>query len=116
MAEVFKAKTFGIEGFERLVAVKRILPSLAEDEDFVKMFVDEARIASFLTHQNIVQIFELGRHDGSYFIAMEYVAGKDLRAVLDRHKKLRQPMPEGMACFLISKVCEALDHAHRKKG
>jgi serine/threonine protein kinase len=115
MAEVFRAKSFGIEGFERILAVKRILPTLAEDSDFVRMFVDEARIASVLTHQNIVQIFELGKHDDSYFIAMEYVAGKDLRGILDRIKKQKKPMPEGMACFVISKICEALDHAHRKR-
>ena len=64
MAEVFKAKAFGVEGFERLVAVKRILPSVAQDEEFINMFVDEAKIAVQLNHANIAQIFDLGRRSG----------------------------------------------------
>ena len=63
MAEVFKAKAFGVEGFERLVAVKRILPSIAEDQEFITMFVDEAKIAVQLTHANICPIFDLGKVD-----------------------------------------------------
>lgn len=115
MAEVFRAKSFGVEGFERFVAVKRILASMAEDQDFIRMFIDEARIASHLTHQNIVQIYEFGKHEGLYFISMEYVGGRDLRAILDRQKKLRRPMDPAMACFVITKVAEALDYAHRKR-
>lgn len=115
MAEVFRAKSFGVEGFERFVAVKRILASMAEDQDFIRMFIDEARIASHLTHQNIVQIYEFGKHEGLYFISMEYVGGRDLRALLDRQKKLRRPMDPAMACFVITKVAEALDYAHRKR-
>src|SRR5512136_2561418 len=87
MAEVFKAKAFGVEGFERMVAVKRILPSIAEDEEFITMFIDEAKIAVQLTHANIAQIFDLGKVGDSYFIALEYVAGKDLRAMFDRMRK-----------------------------
>ncbi|MEO1170901.1 MAG: protein kinase, partial [Myxococcota bacterium] len=79
MAEVFKAKTFGIEGFERIIAIKRILPNMADDEEFINMFVDEARIAVQLSHANIVQIYELGKIENQYYIAMEYVSGKDLR-------------------------------------
>ncbi|MFO0725021.1 MAG: protein kinase [Myxococcota bacterium] len=115
MAEVFRAKSFGVEGFERFVAVKRILASMAEDQDFIRMFIDEARIASHLSHQNIIQIYELGKHEGLYFISMEYVGGRDLRALLDRQKKLREPLDPAMACFIISKVAEALDYAHRKR-
>ena len=87
MAEVFKAKAFGVEGFERLVAVKRILPNIAEDEEFITMFIDEAKIAVQLKHANIAQIFDLGKVDDSYFIALEYVHGKDLRAIFDRCKQ-----------------------------
>ncbi len=82
MAEVFKAKAFGVEGFERLVAVKRILPNIAEDEEFITMFIDEAKIAVQLQHANIAQIFDLGKVEDSYFIALEYVHGKDLRVDL----------------------------------
>ena len=115
MAEVFRAKSFGVEGFERIVAVKRILPQMAEDEEFIKMFIDEARIASHLSHQNIVQIYELGRELDVYFISMEYVTGRDIRLLLDRFKRQRRLMSEPMACFIISRVCEALDYAHRKR-
>src|SRR6185295_4751224 len=93
MAEVFKAKTLGVEGFERLLAVKRILPNIAEDKEFITMFIDEAKIAVQLSHANIAQIFDLGKVEDSYFIALEYVPGKDLRALFDRCKQ----RPEGGA-------------------
>jgi serine/threonine protein kinase len=115
MAEVFKAKAFGVEGFERLVAVKRILPSIAEDQEFITMFVDEAKIAVQLTHANIAQIFDLGRVGDSYFIAMEFVHGKDLRAIFDRARKRGETVPVPMACYVAMKICEGLDYAHNKK-
>ncbi|MEZ4248824.1 MAG: protein kinase [Polyangiales bacterium] len=115
MAEVFKAKAFGVEGFERLVAVKRILPSIAEDQEFITMFIDEAKIAVQLTHANIASIFDLGRVADSYFIAMEFVRGKDLRAIFDRVRKRGETVPVPMACYVIMKVCEGLDYAHNKK-
>ena len=115
MAEVFKSKSFGEAGFERLVAVKRILPSIAEDQEFIAMFVDEAKLAVQLTHPNIAQIFELGKVGESYFIALEYVAGKDMRAIFERAKKRNETIPVPMACFMVMKLCEGLDYAHNKK-
>ena len=115
MAEVFKAKSFGVEGFERIVAVKRILPSIAEDQEFITMFIDEAKVAVQLTHANIAQIFDLGKVGDSYFIAMEYVHGRDMRAIFDRSRKIEQKIPIPMACYTIMKVCEGLDYAHNKK-
>ncbi|MDB4954517.1 MAG: serine/threonine protein kinase [Myxococcales bacterium] len=115
MAEVFKAKSYGVEGFEKIIAIKRILPTMGEDRDFIKMFIDEAKIAGQLAHANICQIFELGRIDGSHFIAMEYIWGKDLLQIQNRLRKLKQPMPIAMACFSIAKVLEGLDYAHRKR-
>ena len=115
MAEVFKAKAFGVEGFERLVAVKRILPSIAEDQEFIDMFIDEAKIAVQLTHANIAQIFDLGKVLDSYFIAMEFVGGKDLRTIFDRSKKKNEPLPVPMVCYAVMKVCEGLDYAHNKR-
>ena len=115
MAEVFKAKSYGVEGFEKILAIKRILPTMGEDRDFIKMFIDEAKIAGQLAHANICQIFELGRIDGSHFIAMEYIWGKDLLQIQNRLRKLKQPMPVPMACFALSKVLEGLDYAHRKR-
>ncbi len=114
MAEVFKAKAFGVEGFERVLAIKRILPSMADDDEFINMFVDEARIAVQLSHANIVQIYELGKYENQYYIAMEYVSGKDLRQILDRFRKRKQILPVPAAAYLTSKICEGLDYAHRK--
>jgi len=115
MAEVFKAKSYGVEGFEKIIAIKRILPSMGDDRDFIKMFIDEAKIAGQLTHANICQIFELGRIDGAHFIAMEYIWGKDLLQIQNRLRKLKQIMPVPMACYVLAKVCEGLDYAHRKR-
>jgi eukaryotic-like serine/threonine-protein kinase len=115
MAEVFKAKSYGVEGFEKIIAIKRILPTMGEDRDFIKMFIDEAKIAGQLAHANICQIFELGRIDGSHFIAMEYIWGKDLLQIQNRLRKIKQQMPVTQACFSIAKVLEGLDYAHRKR-
>ncbi len=115
MAEVFRAKSYGVEGFEKVIAIKRILPAMGEDKDFIKMFIDEAKIAGQLSHANICHIFELGKIQGSHFIAMEYIWGKDLLQIQNRLRKVGQVMPVGMACYVISKVCEGLDYAHRKK-
>lgn len=115
MAEVFKAKAFGVEGFERLIAVKRILPSIAEDEEFITMFIDEAKIAVQLQHANIAQIFDLGKVGESYFIALEYVQGKDMRSIVDRLRKSKLAFPISMAVYCTMKVCEGLDYAHNKK-
>ncbi|HEX9105509.1 MAG TPA: protein kinase [Polyangia bacterium] len=115
MAEVFKAKAFGVEGFEKILAIKRILPSMAEDADFIEMFIDEAKICGQLNHANICQIFELGRVNDSHFIAMEYVWGKDVLQIQNRFRKLRQTMKPEMAAFIAAKLCEGLDYAHKKK-
>jgi eukaryotic-like serine/threonine-protein kinase len=115
MAEVFKAKTFGVEGFERLLAVKRILPNIAEDEEFIAMFIDEAKIAVQLQHANVAQIFDLGKVDDSFFIALEYVHGKDLRSIFDRMRGKGDALPIQQACYVIMQVCEGLDYAHNKR-
>ena len=114
MAEVFKAKAFGVEGFERLLAVKRILASIAEDTEFISMFIDEAKIAGRLNHANIAQIFDLGKADGSYFIAMEYISGLDCRGIFDRYRRVSSKLGVDMACYCVMKVCEGLDYAHNK--
>ena len=115
MAEVFRAKAYGVEGFERLVAVKRILPNIAEDKEFIKMFIDEAKIAVQLNHANIAQIFDLGVVDSSYYIALEHIHGRDLRNIFDRCRGAGEPMPIAQACFVVMKVCEGLDYAHNKR-
>ncbi len=115
MAEVFKALMIGTEGFQKLVAIKRLLPSVAEDEEFARMFIDEANIAGQLHHANIAQVYDLGRIEEHYFIAMEYVQGRDLRAVFDRLKRIKRGVPLNMAVYIVAKACEGLDYAHRKK-
>ncbi|MCK5800157.1 MAG: serine/threonine protein kinase, partial [Deltaproteobacteria bacterium] len=115
MAEVFKAKSFGAEGFEKILAIKRILPSMAEDEDFITMFIDEARICGQLSHANIAQIYELGKIENSHFIALEFVWGKDVLQLQNRFRRLRRRMPLPMAALIAEKVCEGLDYAHRRR-
>ena len=115
MAEVFRAKAFGVEGFERIVAVKRILPNIAADTDFITMFIDEAKLAVQLTHANIAQIFDLGRVGDSYFIALEYVHGKDLRAVFEHARESGEELPIDLVCYVMMKICEGLDYAHEKR-
>jgi serine/threonine protein kinase len=115
MAEVWRGKSFGAGGFERLVAIKRILPNIAEDDEFIAMFQDEAKISVQLTHANICQIYELNRIAQSLYIAMEYVPGKDLRSIFDRARKKGEPPPVPLVCYVIGKLCEGLDYAHRKK-
>jgi serine/threonine protein kinase len=115
MAEVFRAKRSGVEGFEKVVAVKRILPHLSDNKEFVEMFIDEAKMVAGLSHPNIVQIFDLGRIEKTYFIAMEYVHGRDLRTILKRAKEKGLRIPLDLSVLVISKVCSALEYAHRKK-
>ena len=115
MAEVFIAKALGVEGFERIVAIKRILPTLAEDREFITMFIDEARISIQLSHSNIVYIHEMGKHQGAYYLAMEYVPSKDLRVILEWYRRRKEPMPVAQAVYIASRMCEGLDYAHRKK-
>jgi serine/threonine protein kinase len=115
MAEVFKAKAFGVEGFEKILAIKRILPNMIEDEDFIEMFIDEAKIAGQLNHANICQIFELGRFDKAHYIAMEYISGKDLLQTMSFFQRRQETFPLPVACFIIAKLCDGLDYAHRKR-
>ena len=115
MAEVFKAKQFGAQGFAKTIAIKRILPNMAEDQEFITMFIDEAKIAVQLNHANICQIYELGKIFSSHYIVMEYIPGKDLLQINNHFKRNRKRMPVEMACYVVSKVCEGLDYAHRKR-
>lgn len=115
MAEVFKAMRTGVAGFEKILAVKRILPHLSYNKEFVEMFIAEAKLVAGLQHPNIVQIFDLGKIGGSYYIAMEYVDGTDLRTILRKLKERQLRMPLDLAVFVVSKVAAGLDHAHQRK-
>lgn len=114
MAEVFLARHAGVEGFEKDVVIKRIRPHLSATDAFVTMFLGEAKLASQLAHPNIVQIHDLGLIDASYFIAMEYVAGRDMSSIVPRAKSLGIPFPVEYALKIASSVCEALFYAHTK--
>ncbi len=115
MAEIFRAKTSGAARFEKIIAIKRIHPNMSDDKDFIKMFIDEAKISGQLNHPNIAGIYELGRIEGHHFIAMEFIWGKDLLQILSKFKKQRAYMNPFQAAYIISKICEGLDYAHKKK-
>jgi serine/threonine protein kinase len=112
MAEVFRARTYGPGGFAKDCAIKRILPNLLDDEQFVRMFIDEARLTSHLAHPNIVQVLELGELQGSLFIAMEYIAGKDLLDVLARCARRSRRIPRELVLYIMMELLRALDYAH----
>jgi CheY-like chemotaxis protein/tRNA A-37 threonylcarbamoyl transferase component Bud32 len=116
MAEVFKARMRGEEGFEKIVAIKRILPHMADNDDFITMFVDEAKLAAQLTHNNLIHIYDLGKVDQYHYIAMEYVEGKDLRSILKLGSERDFALPPELALFVASKIANALDYAHRRVG
>jgi eukaryotic-like serine/threonine-protein kinase len=127
MAEVFKAKSYGVEGFEKILVIKRILPELARSPDFVEMFIHEAKLAVRLSHANVVQVFDLGKapsgpegaEGGSpvdaYYIAMEYVHGLDLASALARSRRQGVALPIQMGVYVASEVAKGLDHAHRRR-
>ncbi len=110
MAEVMLAEERGLEGFRRRVVIKRVLPHLADDPEFVAMFLEEARLAALLTHPGIVHIYEFGCHEGSYFLAMEYVEGASLSQILRRLGDRRLPVEH--AVKITASVCEALQYTH----
>jgi len=115
MAEVWKARMRGVEGFQKTVAIKKILPHLSDNDEFVEMFVNEAKLAAQLNHSNIIHIYDLGKIAHSYYIAMEYIDGHDLKTILKQGEERSQPMTIELALFITSKVASALDYAHRKK-
>jgi serine/threonine protein kinase/tetratricopeptide (TPR) repeat protein len=114
MAEVYKVKTVGIAGFEKIQALKRILPAAAREGRFIRSFVDEARIAVELNHRNIVQVFDFGKADGELYLAMELIEGKDLRTALALAEARSVPLPVATACYVLAEVGAGLDYAHRK--
>jgi TonB family protein len=115
MAEVYRARMMGLEGFQKIVAIKRILPHLTDNDEFVTMFVDEAKLAAQLQHPNIIHIYDLGKIERSYYIAMEYIDGKDLRSILRSLDDKKARLPLGLALFIASRLAAALDYAHRKR-
>ena len=115
MAEVWKARMRGVEGFQKTVAIKKILPYMTDNSEFIGMFIDEAKLAAQLGHPNIVHIYDLGKIGRDYYIAMEYVEGKDLRSILNAAWRKHLWMPLGLGLLIGSRLASALDYAHRKR-
>ncbi|WP_224245911.1 serine/threonine protein kinase [Hyalangium gracile] len=114
MAEVWLARQSGIEGFAKSVVVKRILPHLAEDREFVEMFRNEALIAANFNHPNIAQVYEFGEANGTYYIAMEYIHGEDLGRVMRKAWSAGQWIARPLAIRIVASACEGLFYAHTR--
>ncbi len=113
MAEIFRGKAVAAGGFEKPVAIKRILPHLSQDQRFVELLIAEAKVLSLLKHRNIVQIFDVGLgDDGKYFLVMEFVDGKDVGAVQRALESKRRRVPFDLVLHIGAEICEALEHAH----
>ena len=116
MAEIYLATSTGIEGFEKLCVLKRILPLLAGNQEFVQMFLDEARIAASLLHSNIAQVFDIGEDKGSYYFVMEFLRGEDVRHILQSSVKMKTFVPFEHVVTIITGTCAGLHYAHELKG
>jgi serine/threonine protein kinase len=112
MGEIFLAKQQGPAGFEKVLVVKKVLPHLTENKEFVELFLSEARLAARMNHRNVVQLFELGEHQGSYFIAMEYVSGRTLRDLIDGVAKKKEKMPAEICRSIAEQICDGASYAH----
>src|SRR6188472_3587114 len=114
MAEIYRGKAIAGGGFEKPVAIKKILPHLSQDKRFVELLITEAKTLSQLRHRNIVQIYDVGvGDDGQYFLVMEYVDGLDCGALFESLEKRNRRLPLEVALYVTGEVCEALEHAHR---
>jgi serine/threonine-protein kinase len=112
MAEVFLAKQMGLQGFEKNVVIKRILPHLTKDPEFLEMFLDEARLVARLAHPNVVQVFDIGEVDGQYFLAMEYLAGEDLSAIIGAAREQGKPVPSQIVANIVGCALDGLQYVH----
>jgi len=115
MAELYRARITGEQGFEKLIAIKKLLFHLTEEEELVNAFIEEAKLAALLQHQNIAQIYDFGNMEGDYFIAMELLFGKDLRLTLNKSKEKNLPLDLEYALYISSRICAGLDYAHNMK-
>jgi eukaryotic-like serine/threonine-protein kinase len=115
MAEIFLALQQGEEGFQKPVVLKRILPALAADPKFVRMFVDEAHIASTLNHSNLVQVLDLGRSGGQYFLVLEFVDGWSLEQIRRRAQQAKMKLPIPLALTIVSALCRGLAYVHTRE-
>ena len=112
MAEVYKAKSYGVMGFEKLLVIKKILPHLSQNEEFVSLFVNEAKVSVSLNHANIIQVYDLGVVGTDYFIAMEYIHGPDLMRAIRMARRTQMPIGASLGCYIVSEIARGLDYAH----
>jgi serine/threonine-protein kinase len=116
MAEVFRGVAESMRGFKKNIAIKRILPSLTKNKKFVAMFLDEARLSLSLQHANIVQVFDIGHSEDTYFIVMEYVDGVDLKGILDWRRRINKRVPVAHSLYSIMEICKGLAYAHELRN
>lgn len=119
MAEVFRAKLLGYQGFEKIVAIKRILPEFAQNTNFKKMFVHEANLSATLEHPNIAHVFANGENNGFLYLIMEYIDGHNLRELIKKSIKQATPLSREMSIYIVTEVLKGLEYAHTrndKKG
>jgi len=112
MAEVYLGEAVSVQGFKKRVAIKRVLPHLAQNESFIEMFLDEARLSARLNHANIVSVFDISKREDTYFLIMEFVEGVNLKRIMESLTKRGQRMPLGEAIFLCIEACRGLSYAH----
>lgn len=116
MGAVYEAKQFGAEGFEKTVAIKTILESYSTNPEFVRLFIGEAKLVADLVHENIVQVYHLGKAEPIYYIALEFVDGINLEEFINWHLDRKRLPPADLCAFIISRVCRGLEYAHNKRG
>jgi len=114
MGSVYEAVQHGVEGFHKQVAIKTILEELGTHEEFVNMFIGEAKLVADLVHENIIHVYQLGRTGDMLYIVMEYIDGIDLKEFIARHHELGKEIPVDFCTFIASRVCRALEYAHHK--
>ncbi len=115
MAELYRAKMRGDEGFEKLIAIKKVLPHLVNEKRLIEAFIDEARLAAFLQHENIIRTYDFGRMGEDFFIAMEYLFGKNLRLITDKAREAGRPLPLSEILFIMAAAADGLDYSHKLK-
>ncbi len=112
MAEVFRGEALSVQGFKKQVAIKRVLPHLAQNKSFIQMFLDEARLGARLNHANIVTVFDIGAADNTFFIVMEYVDGCNLKAIIEHFRQAGRRMPVKESLYMCMEACRGLSYAH----
>ena len=115
MGEIYEALQLGIAGFAKRVVIKTLIEELAADSSFIEMFIGEAKLVADLIHENIAQVYQLGKVNNTFYITMEYIHGVTLQEFHERHVKSGKKIPIDICCFIISRVCRALHYAHTKR-